>query len=102
MGKACKDIKMIEVTDSNRIGATYFIAPAHAKVIGIFKDIMETVTNEQKEMEPVSRRKLVQVIIKIALDETPEMLADLMAWLFRSPDFKITDGLLRHVSLISR
>ena len=43
---------MIEVTDAHGNGPTYSIAPTHAQVIGVFKDMMETV-DDQGEMKPV-------------------------------------------------
>jgi len=54
MGQSFKNEKIIQVIDAHRSGPTYSIVPAHAKVIGVFKDMMETV-GDQEKMEPVKR-----------------------------------------------
>jgi hypothetical protein len=89
MGEVSKGLKMIKVTDAEK-SIIYYIAPSHAKVIGIFKDMMDVAKGETGD--PVYFLKGSWITSQIVMDETPDTLADLMAWLFRSPDFKVTDG----------
>jgi hypothetical protein len=86
--------KMIKVTDADR-SVIYHIATTHAKVVGFFKDMMDVAKGGTED--PVYVFKGSWLTSQIIMNETPDMLADLMAWLFRSPDFKVTDGSPRGV-----
>jgi hypothetical protein len=94
MGEVSKSLNMIKVTDAEK-STIYFIAPPHAKVVGFLKDKMNVANGGTADL--VYFLKDCWMTYQIILDETPDTLADFMAWLFRSPDFKATDGSPREV-----
>ena len=54
MEKPSKAMKLVKITDAERSGTEYVIAPDHAKVIGVLRDMIEIARSQDgEEDDPV-------------------------------------------------